>query len=206
MASPSLWVTVRALDELPLSLCHRYRVSAAQSPTGGESHLFTSRLRVADSSNSRVTGCGGGQISFWNFNLLQLNYLISEPHTSKEYLRSLLPGCPDGGFHSRLLKDSPILYLYPVVWMKSELYRTNKPQYIKSCGSWSWNYSTEPRFCLYAVFSQANFAFPVHLWSAVIHSCRNLISSDSKRQETEAIKVFLKCGVNTKKKDRNYVK
>lgn len=118
MASPSLWVrdTECALDELPVSVCHRYRVSPAQPHTGSESQLFTSRLQAADSSSPRVTGCGGGQISFWNFNLLQLNYLISEPPTSKEYLSSLLPGCLDGGFHSRLLKDSPILYLYPAVW------------------------------------------------------------------------------------------
>lgn len=79
--------------------------------------LFTSHLQAADSSSPRVTGRGGGQISFWNFNLLQLNYLISEPPTSKEYLSSLLPGCLDGGFQSCLLKDSPILYLYPAVWM-----------------------------------------------------------------------------------------
>ena len=119
MASPSLWVrdTECALDELPVSVCHRYRVSPARPHTGSESHLFTSRLQAADSSSPRVTGRGGGQISFWNFNLLQLNYLISEPPTSKEYLSSLLPGCLDGGFHSRLLKDSPILYLYPAVWM-----------------------------------------------------------------------------------------
>jgi len=50
-----------------------------------------------------VTGRGGGQISFWNFNLLQLNYLISEPPTSMEYLSSLLPGCLDG----RLSLPSP---------------------------------------------------------------------------------------------------
>lgn len=119
MASSSFWVrdTVCALDELPVSLCHRYRVSPAQPHTGSESHLFTSHLQVADSSSPRVTGRGGGQISFWNFNLLQLNYLISEPHTSKEYLSSLLPGCLDGGFHSCLLKDSLISYLYPAVWM-----------------------------------------------------------------------------------------
>lgn len=87
------------------------------SHTGSESHLFTSRLQAADSSSPRVTGRGGGQISFWNFNLLQLNYLISAPFTSKEYLCSLLPGCLDGTFQYRLLKDSPILYLYPAVWM-----------------------------------------------------------------------------------------
>lgn len=113
MASPSLWVrhTECALDELPVSVCHRYRVSPAQPHTGSESHLFTSRLQTADSSSPRVTGRGGGQISFWNFNLLQLNYLISEPPTSKEYLSSLLPGCLDGGFHSLLLKDSHFISL-----------------------------------------------------------------------------------------------
>lgn len=93
------------LNELPVSVCHRYRVSPAQLHTGSESHLFTSRLQAADCSSPTVTGRGGGQISFWNFNLLQLNYLISEPPTSKEYLNSLLTGCLDGGFQSRLLKD-----------------------------------------------------------------------------------------------------
>lgn len=109
--------TLCALDELPVSFCHRYRVSPAQPLTGSESQLFTSRLQAADFSSPRVTGRGGDQISFWNFNLLQLNYLISEPPTSKEYLSSLLSGCLDGGFQSRLLKDSPILYPYPAVWM-----------------------------------------------------------------------------------------
>lgn len=96
MASPLLWVrdTECALDELPVSVCHRYRVSPAQPHTGSESHLFTSRLQTADSSSPRVTGRGGGQISFWNFNLLQLNYLISEPPTSKEYLSSPPPWLP----------------------------------------------------------------------------------------------------------------
>lgn len=106
-----------ALDELPVSDSHRYRVSPAQPHTGSESYLFTSCLLAADSSSPRVTGRGGDQISFWNFNLLQLNYLISEPPTSKEYLGSLLSSCLDGGFQSRLLEDSPILYLYPAVWM-----------------------------------------------------------------------------------------
>lgn len=88
-----------------------------QLHTGSESRIFTSRLQAADSSSPRVTGHGGGQISFWNFNLLQLNYLISEPPTSKEYLNSLLPGCFDRGFQSWLLKGTPILYLCPAVWM-----------------------------------------------------------------------------------------
>lgn len=149
-----------------------YRVSPAQPHTGSESHLFTSRLQVADSWSPRVTGRGGGQISFWNFNLLQLNYLISEPHTSKEYLSSLLPGCLDGGFHFCLLKDSLILYLYPAVWMtlywnllqcslKSDIHCTNKPQCIKTCGSWRWNYSVKLQFS--HVFIHVNFGSPTQL-------------------------------------------
>lgn len=143
MASPSLWVrdTECALDELPVSVCHRYRVSPARPHTGSESHLFASRLQAADSSSPWVTGHGGGQISFWNFNLLQLNYLISQPPTSKEYLSSLLPGCLDGGFQSCLLKDSPFyISTLRFEWrspeilqcsLKSEIYCANKPQCIK---------------------------------------------------------------------------
>lgn len=89
--------------------CFRYRVSPAKSHAGSESHLFTSRLQAADTSSPRVTGCEGDQISLWNFNLQQLNYLISEPPTSKEYLRSLLSGCLDGGFQYCVLEDIPIL-------------------------------------------------------------------------------------------------
>lgn len=103
---------------------HRYRVSPARPHAGSESHFFffsRRRLQAAEASGRGVTGRGGGQISFWNFNLLQLNYLISEPPTSKEYLSCLLPRRRDGSFHSRLLEDSPVLYLYPAVWEKSEI-------------------------------------------------------------------------------------
>lgn len=128
--------------------CFRYWVSPVQPHAGSESRLFTSRLQVVDCSSPRVSGRGGGQISFWNFNLLQLNYLISEPHTSKEYLGCLLSDCLDGSFHSGLLKGSPILYLYPAVWMtcaeisnSAEMHCANKPHCIKSSGSWRGNFS-----------------------------------------------------------------
>lgn len=112
---PSLWVRDAVCPGW--TSCFRYRVSPVEPHAGSESHLFTSRLQAADFSSPRVTGRGGDQISFWNFNLLKLNYLISEPPTSKEYLRSLLSGFLDGGFQYRLLKDSPILHGCPAVWM-----------------------------------------------------------------------------------------
>lgn len=69
-----------------------------------------------------VTRGGGGQISSWNFNLLQLNYLISKPATSKEYLSCRLPDCLDGRLQSALLRGSPLcITALRFEWLSSEI-------------------------------------------------------------------------------------
>lgn len=84
--------TQRALDELPVSVCHRYKVSPTPA-TEEVSHSYSPAVcRLQTRGAVEWQACGRDQISFWNFNLLQLNYLISEPPTSKG-IPQLPPSC-----------------------------------------------------------------------------------------------------------------